>query len=353
MASFNWSIVSMVFFITMAITLGGVVLSAVLHLANARRRTWRSDIIPYSHRVVRLWPLAGVLLAVMLAFPQATFPWYGTTGKHVNAWHNYGFLVGREVVAFIVVALVNIAFVRASDHHERGTGGEPARMRLTYWASAVVTLFVLYASLIAWDFEMTLTPGWRSAMYGPNVFVSFVHAFFAIFILAMFVLRQRSGARAGIADTSFNALAQLMLGFTLLWIYTFFGQFLTIWYANLPEETFRLHTMMFERADIRRGPGEMAVLFWSFLLLKSFIPFFMLIFAVFRLRPELTVIPAACIAIGSCIERYTWAASAHTSWNIPLTTLFDIGVTLAVLVAAAIFLRRAAQRSPSPAGVTP
>jgi hypothetical protein len=31
-----------------------------------------------------------------------------------------------------------------------------------------------------------------------------------------------------------------MLAFTILWIYTFFAQYLIIWYANLPDETGRL-----------------------------------------------------------------------------------------------------------------
>jgi hypothetical protein len=37
----------------------------------------------------------------------------------------------------------------------------------------------------------------------------------------------------------FNFLAQLMLAFTILFVYTFFAQYLIIWYANLPDETGR------------------------------------------------------------------------------------------------------------------
>src|SRR2546428_195837 len=32
-------------------------------------------------------------------------------------------------------------------------------------------------------------------------------------------------------------LAKLAFGFTVFWAYTFFSQFLVIWYGNMPEET--------------------------------------------------------------------------------------------------------------------
>jgi hypothetical protein len=345
----NWAMVSAGFMIVMAVALGGILLSALLHLANARRDTWRLDVVPYAHRVLHLYPLAFVLLVLLLAMPQATFPWYGKSGHHINVWHHYGFLAAREVLMFALVAAVNFGFVWVSDMHAR-QGTEATRKLLTYFSAAVVTLFVLYTTLLAWDFEMTLTPGWRSSMYAPNFFISTFQAFLAIFVLAMFVLRLASRGERGISDASFNALAQLMLGFTLLWIYTFFGQFLTIWYAALPEETHRLYLMLFENGDIRREPSEISVLFWWFLFLKSFIPFLMLIFYAVRHVPALTVLPALAILIGTCLERFTWVAPTHANWNLPLSSLFDLVVVgvvggLFVVSLRAGFLR-VAQRAP-------
>jgi len=66
-----------------------------------------------------------------------------------------------------------------------------------------------------------------------------------------------------------NYLAQMMLAFTILWIYTFFAQYLIIWYANLPDETNRL----FHNQD-----GPFGSLFWLFFILRFPIPFVVLIF---------------------------------------------------------------------------
>ena len=331
----NWAMVSAAFMVVMAVALGGTLLSALLHLANARRGTWRLDVVPYAHRLVHLYPLACVLLVLLLAMPQATFPWYGQTGRHINVWHNYAFLVTRELLMFALVVAANLGFVWVSDTHAR-EGTETTRKLLTYFAAAVVTLFVLYTTLLAWDFEMTLVPGWRSSMYAPNFFISSFQAFLAIFVLAMFVLRVVSRGERGISDASFNALAQMMLCFTLFWLYTFFGQFLTIWYAALPEETHRLYLMLFENGDIRNEASEISVLFWSFLFLKSFVPFLMLIFFAVRHVPALTVVPALAILIGTCLERFTWVAPTHRTWNMPLATLFD--VTVVALVGGLFFV---------------
>ena len=342
----NWAMVSAAFMVVMAMALGGTLLSALLHLANARRNTWRLDIVPYAHRVVYLYPLGFVLLSLMLALPQATFPWYGQSDHHINVWHNYAFLVTRELLMFALVAALNLGFVWVSDSHAR-EGTEATRKLLTYFAAAVVTLFVLYTTLLAWDFEMTLVPGWRSSMYAPYFFISSFQAFLAIFVLSMFVLRVASGGERGISEASFNGLAQMMLGFTLLWIYTFFGQFLTIWYTALPDQTHRLYLMLFEKGDIRREPSEISVLFWSFLFLKSFVPFLMLIFYAARHVPVLTVLPALAILIGTFLERFTWVASTHRSWNLPLTTLFDVTVAAIVGGLFIVSLRAGFRRVPA------
>jgi len=338
MQTLNWAIVTAAFLLVMALAQGGIVLSAILHLANARRITWRSDLVPYAHKVLLLYPVGLVLLLVLLAFPHATFPWYGKAGLHLNVWHDYAFLVGRELLMFMLAAAVGAGFVWASRTHERLVT-EASRKLLTYFAAAVVTVYVFYASLLSWDFEMTLTPGWRSAMYAPNFFISCFQFTLAALVLAMFVVRVRSNGERGIAAASFNGLAQLMLGFTLFWIYTFFGQFLTIWYAALPEETYRLYLMMYEGGDIRREAAEISVLFWSFLFLKSFVPFSMLIFAAFRHVPALTLLPAAAIVVGTGLERFTWTAATYPTWSVPLTTVFDLGVVIVVGAAGVALLR--------------
>jgi len=346
MQDVNWAVLAAATLMVLFLSQACLVLTSILHLANVKGGTWREDITPYAHKIFYLFPLAAAMMAVLLMFPEKTFPYYGKTVAHMSPWLNYSFLVTREAVMMLLVAATGFGYIRASDRHRREFTAKTRDM-LTYFSSAVITLYVLYATVVSWDFEMTLTMHWHSAIYSAYFFVSSFGMFLAFFVVSMYILRVTTKGTRGISDKSFNALAQLMLGFTLLWTYTFFSQFLTIWYAALPGETKRLFALMFENADIRRGPSEISVFFWTFVLFKSFGPFFMLIFSVFRHTPALTAFVGLIILTGTFLERFTWAAATYKAWNTPLSGLFDIVVVAGVVAIMFAVLRHGYYRAAS------
>ncbi len=73
----NWSVLTVNFLVVLYLALGGVTLSAVLYLAGAR---WRYEIRLLASSLFALFPLAFVLLIVLLANADATFPWLKLTG---------------------------------------------------------------------------------------------------------------------------------------------------------------------------------------------------------------------------------------------------------------------------------
>ncbi len=337
MVDLNWAVLTAAFLMVLYMAQAGIVLTSVLHLANVRGGTWREEVAPYAHATAYLFPLAFLLLLALLSSPELTFPYTGKS-LHPSAWLHFPFLAAREIGMLLLVAGLSVAYVRASDRHRREQ--TPAsRNRLTAYASAVIVLYVLYATIVSWDFEMTLTEHWHSAIYAPYFFVSSLQMFLAFLSIAMYALRRLSGGTRGISDTGFNCLAQMMLGFTLLWTYTFFSQFLTIWYAALPDETRRLFPLMFEHGDIRRGPSVIAPLFWSFVAMKSFSPFFMLIFSVTRHTPGVAALAAMLIFVGTFLERFTWIADTYPGWQMPLSTLFGVALLGAVTVVVFFVLR--------------
>lgn len=345
MEAVNWAVMTTAFLMVLGIAESGVVLSAVVHLSNAQGGTWRDDIAHYADSTAYLFPLGFVLLLILLVSPAATFPHYTATG-HISSWLNYPFLATREIVLYLLIAIVSLGYLRAGVQHDRGNTAQ-TRHRLTGFAAAVITLYVIYGTVVSWDFGMTLTPHFHSAIYAPYFFVSSFGMFLGFFVIVMYILRVVSGGARSITDKSFNYLAQMMLGFTLLWTYTFFSQFLTIWYAALPDETKRLFGMMFENADIRLGPAEISGLFWWFVMLKSFIPFGLLIFSVFRHVPALTALVGVLIVVGTFIERFTWVAATYPAWHTPLTAFFDIAVVAIVIAVIVVVLRAAYTGKPS------
>ncbi len=68
----SWSVLTTNFLIILYIALGGVTLSSVLHLCNGK---WRFQVRKLACSFAALFPIAGVLLLILLANGEATFPW--------------------------------------------------------------------------------------------------------------------------------------------------------------------------------------------------------------------------------------------------------------------------------------
>ncbi len=320
-----WSVVMTNFLLVLYLALGGVTLSAVLHLCNGQ---WRFQVRYLACSLAVLFPVAFVLLIIILASGEASFPWlaHAHGGEHhLNGWHNYTFLVAREVIGFLVVAGLYLLFIKLQ-YQAAIDDSYAAQRRFRNVALLIPFFYFAYGSMVAWDFEMTqgLNPGWHSASYGAYHFQSNFHMFLAFFTVFLFFLN-RSGklVAGGVQNYIFNFMAQFLLAMTILWTYLYFTQYLIMWYGRLPEEMFRYNDMM----------ENMSVAWWLFLVLKFVIPFCTLAFTPNRHNPTVVVMVACSILIGSWLERYTWIAGSvdPQHYHTPMSSLWDIGVTVAVV----------------------
>ena len=99
-------------------------------------------------------------------------------------------------------------------------------------------LFAATLVFASFDWEMTLEPLWFSTMFPVYFFAgSVLGALAAITLVALMV--QRSGrVTSEITIDNYHDMAKLMFAFVFFWGYIAFSQFMLIWYANLPEESF-------------------------------------------------------------------------------------------------------------------
>ncbi len=324
----SWSVLTVDFLVVLHLSLAGVTLAALLHLANAK---WRFDIRMLSVSFFSLFPLAFVLLLILLFGGSMTFPWVGSFEK-LPRWNNLGFLAVREIMGFLAVGALYSFFIKLQAKADQS----PTDTH-NFRTIAIMVPFahVLFFTMVAWDFEMTLLPDWESSIFAMYHFVSAFGMFLAVLVLTLYVL-DRSGALVNPPDEYiYNYIAQMMLAFTILWVYTFFAQYLIIWYGNMPEETERLWRMQ---------NGDYSVLFWTFFALKFVIPFATLVFPFSRHSPKVIMAVASSMALGTWIERYTWISGTYPTLHMPMTGLFDVGVTVLVFGAAFAILRSGLRR---------
>ena len=139
---------------------------------------------------------------------------------------------------------------------------------ITRWAAPGLFLVVVIGSMAAFDWLMSLEPGWYSTIFGLYYLADGALAFFAVVTLVALGFR-----RAGILEKSINMehyhdLGKWLFAMTCFYTYIAVSQYLLIWYADLPEETtFYRH----------RSEGLWLVLSLSLPFTRFFIPFFTLI----------------------------------------------------------------------------
>src|SRR3569832_687385 len=106
----SWSVLTTNFLFILYLALGGVKLSAILQLVNGK---WRFKVRNLACSLSVLFPFAGWLVLVLLAYGLSSFTWlaephdaaagHGGEGEHRPGWLNYSFLVAREVAAFLFI----------------------------------------------------------------------------------------------------------------------------------------------------------------------------------------------------------------------------------------------------------
>jgi len=323
----SWSVLTVDFLVVLHLALGGVTLAALLHLVNAK---WRFDIRYLSVSFFALFPLAFCLLIILLLNGAKTFPWVGSTAP-MPGWNNFGFLAAREIVGFLAVGVLYGLFIK-----NQAVSTKSAGQARTFRNTALLIPFahVLFCTMVAWDFEMTMRPGWTSAIFAMYHFVGSFGMMLSVLALTVMLLVRKQVLTVPPGEYILNYLAQLMLAFTILWVYTFFAQYLIIWYANLPDETGRLFKMQY---------GAFSRLFWLFFVLRFVIPFSVLVFPYSRYTPRVIAMVAVSIIVGYWLERYTWIAGADSSSPWPMFSPFAI-TTSVVVFSTGFFLVRGAMK---------
>lgn len=109
-----------------------------------------------------------------------------------------------------------------------------------YWKmykKSVITIifFGLFSSIYTWDFIMSIDAHWYSTLFSWYFMISHLVSSIACIILFS-ILFQYLGLLSSFNDNHLHDLAKYLFGFSLLWAYLWFSQFMLYWYSNIPEE---------------------------------------------------------------------------------------------------------------------
>ncbi len=293
---------------------GGVVVSASLYLTQAR---WGGA---SAYRLAECFagflPLGFLLFWLLLPGRQLIFPWVLHPLPQKAAWLNVPFLFERDGGGLLALTAVSWWFVHSSRQADAVQWAEsPTDIELppTIIRRLAPTVIIIYAAvytLIAFDLVMSLSPIWYSTLFGAYyVAGAYWSALAAMGVLAS--MGWRPTPRGGSAEhsTSLHDIGKLVFAFSIFWAYLMWSQYLPIWYADIPEETFflvrRIHTLPWE------------IVAWAALVLIWVIPFLVLLGKKGKQTPLILGVVCTLGFVGMWIERYVLVTPSLSPTRIP------------------------------------
>ncbi len=338
----SWAINTLYF---LGIAEAGVALACAIRLANGR---WGGPIMRIGESLSAYLPYGIVTMAILLAagswtylpwlahgaeprqtpFLNAPFLWLRTLGGLLLFWFLARKLVHASLRADLQALKSHIA-PELKAEYEKGTAGWRGddaekvwyRHQSAHLAPQLALTFVVFYTVMAWDFIMALTPNWVSGLFGWWVYAgAFITGVATTAIIAVH-LRGKRGLEAYITTNMFWDIGKVLFAWCIFWGYLFWSQYLPIWYANLPEETWWVF--------IRFEEPWRTLSFTAFTLIFV-IPFFGMLNKTSKTNPMLLSSFAVIAMVGIWVERHVLvmpSLNADQVW----VGLPEVGVTIGFL----------------------
>jgi len=184
---------------------------------------------------------------------------------HKAPFLNVPFYMIRIVVYFALFIPLFLALRRLSIREDTQPGTALYR-KSSHLAKVFIFVVVLFFSLAAIDWVMTIDAHWYSTLFGFRAMVTSIYFGVAAIVLLIFFMRSL-GYFPQMNEAHRHDLARYLFRFSIVFGYLWFMQFLIIWYANIPELTVYYQP---------RFLGEYKYLFYAELFMNFAIPFVVL-----------------------------------------------------------------------------
>lgn len=266
-------------------------------LQSITQSGWSAGIIRIPQAMGNVIPVIAVLMIPILLFGMHDlYHWTHEEAvktdpliAHKSPYLNIPFFVARYAIFFAVWILLTQYIRRLSLKEDRKGTLEYFR-KIEFFNKVYIFALAVTFSLASFDYIMSIDVHWFSTIFAVRNFVmGFFHA--SAVIMMIVIILNKLGYLQFINKSHLRDMAKYVLVLSIIWTYTWFAQYILIWYANIPEETIYY---------LPRTQGEFQVLFYSELILNWVIPFLLL------LSGMVVKSRAALLAVGSILIIGHW-----------------------------------------------
>ena len=281
---------------------------------------WHVSIQRIPEAISMYLPFGAIFMIIMLFGLNHIFHWthevhHDPIIMKKEAYLNIPFFAVRLVIYLAVWILLTFVLRKLSKKSDVNDGLEFYNKSRTY-AALFLVFFAITIVTFAWDWLMSIEAHWFSTLFGWYVLAGVIVKSFAIIIVIVAILR-KLGYLEFITTENIHDLARYLFSFAIFWMYLWFSQFMLIWYANIPEETFYF---------IKRVENY-EFLFYLNLVLNFLIPFLVLIVRKFRRILWIVTSMAIVVFAGQWLDQYLMIFPG-TMKEVQTIGVFDIGLTI-------------------------
>lgn len=274
--AFN-NIIGLTFIISIAV--GALFFVAIEYLSGAVWSTPFRRVTEIISSFVVLVPLIVIPLFFNL---HSVFHW--THPEIVNAdkilsekapYLNINFFVIR-IVAFIAIWMLFQYLISRNSLRQDSTKDQTLTTKNIRLSAVFIPFFALTISFTGIDWLMSLEPHWFSTIFGIYYFSGTVLAALATITYVAVTLNENGYLVKGLTTDHYYSMGALLFAFINFWAYIAFSQFLLVWYANLPEETFWF---------LQRWEGSWVIWTVGLMVVHFLVPYFGLLSQPSKMNP--------------------------------------------------------------------
>ncbi len=281
-----------------SIGVGSLALVALEYLVGA---TWSTPFRRVSEFLASIIPVLVILVIPLFFGMHDLFHWTSPEAlatdpilQSKEPYLNMQFFTIRVIIYFVIWLVFFYLFTRNSQKQD--ITRDPALTKQSIKLSAVFAiLFVITIAFTSIDWIMSLEYHWYSTMFGVYYFAGTMVASFAAATFCSVMLNENGFLDSKLKDNNYYSFGTLMFGFNIFWAYIGFSQYMLIWYADLPEETFWI---------MMRMKGSWSYFSVGLIFVHFILPFLILLPRSSKVKPKLLVVMSIWLLVAHAYDLY-------------------------------------------------
>jgi hypothetical protein len=281
----------------LALAIGATFFMAIQYITQSG---WSSGFVRIPQAIANFFPVLLILMIPLLFGIHHLYHWSHADAvahdpilQHKAPYLNVPFFIIRFFIYFVVwIGLTQL--LRRLSLKEDLEGGLKYFEKSEFYSKVYIFALAFTFSMATFDWIMSIDAHWFSTIFAVRNFVmGFYHA--VVMITIIIIVLNKLGYFPFLNKYHLKDYTKYIFILGIIWAYTWFSQYILIWYANIPEETVYY---------VPRTMGEFKPLFYTELIVNWLFPFLALMSTKVATNKNAVLVIAIILMLGQWVDIY-------------------------------------------------